>query len=943
MMEKTFFLFNSKIDLFMMKVEEMKASLKKSEKVFGPLVDFRRKINSLIAGGKKDKKQKKRLELELLELEIKRKQMERELLSDSSSDESVSILSDHEEPPPEIINILSDDDESTQGKDDDESTQEKDDVVATRRLDAATAQQMARRRVAQRHPIQYKRRKIKREKPVSGSWISRSSKTPSPPLRRRKKQSTKVVDPNVHKPMKEIQEKHKFNEMLGRQQNPHLFSEKEVKEAIQYIKWYRKHRGVEVSFSDDEEPIKRKRNQFKPRRRIKRNKRPSSGATSSSLASNNDFNTDVPLSVLSPRVNAPCTKKDNNRSLSDRNEALRAFCEYGRRDPNNANPVHHVPQFIFPNAILSKKYDGHFAIIQLDNDAVVMAEMCSTGGFRKVTTDISTRGNRNNLYYYIFDVLRYQGCEVSNQNYERRLEYAAQIVQERPKIVEQRSRKRGSSGNNEQPNLRGLTLKANVAEFIHVNTANAAWEKALDWAKDRTETQEAIEGGVLTVNRPITSNTKRYKLKPFYDGEIQVQTLHRGGTTQTHDRITSVSGVDMSNGITVNVRNVPANIQVGQIITFRRHYCVSGEGTGVFQGCKNENVYHRKRTDDAYRNNNTTVAFGDFIEDNTSVNASELRRKKASEARATKKQKEHMDRGHVNRDVIGRWLQCEQDRTSFDDCPFEDRDRANDIRDHVEDVSVGCRSVPMAVMQYVRLPETHALKKNLDSGKIAKYKGEKETYTLSATYDRKTKSGKRSTAWDSGYTWPKLGCTCRSWIFANHACTTQLQSKGSRGIEVTRANQLRLCKHWIDAIQNPNSNRITYADREPARRSGGSGSSGSSRASSARLTSAMEMFEHLPENDEIKQILMTRGKHVQIQGSRGDWYDIRRQFMYATNDTKGIVCSCPSYQEGKHRVGNRHPYGNIPIHLRLCKHTLQLFDPNRRQANWKEVSTMQEL
>ena len=879
----------------MMKVEEMKASLKKSEKVFGPLVDFRRKINSLIAGGEKDKKKKKkRLELELLELEIKRKQMERELLSDSSSDESVSILSDPEEPP-EIINILSDDDESTQGKDDDESTQGKNHVQ-----DAATAQQMARRRMAKRHPIQYKRRrkiKIKRENPPPESWISRSSKTPSPPLRRRKKQTTKVVDP-----------------------------------------------GVEVSFSDDGGPIKRKRNQFKPRRRITRNKRPS-GATSSSLASNNDFNTDVPLSVLSPRtrVNAPCTKKDNEPLLSDRNKTLGVFCDYGRRDPNNANPVHHVPQFIFPNAILSKKYDGHFAIIQLDNDAVVMAEMCSTGGFRKVTTDISTRGNRNNLYYYIFDVLRYQGCEVSNQNYERRLAYAAQIVQERPKIVEQRSRKRGSSGNNEQPNLIGLTLNANVAEFIHVNTANTAWEKSLEWARDRTETQEAIEGGVLTANRPITQNTKRYKLKPFYDGEIQVQTLNRGGTTQTHDRITSVSGVDMSNGITVNVRNVPADIQVGQIITFRRHYCVSGEGTGVFQGCKNENVYHRKRTDDAYRNNNTTVAFG--IEDNTSANAGEIRRKKASEARATKKQKEHMDRGHVNRDVIGRWLQCEQDRTSFDDCPFEDRDRANDIRDHVEDVSVGCRSVPMAVMQYVRLPETHALKKNLDSGKIAKYRGEKETYTLSATYDRQTKSGKRSTAWDSGYTWPKLGCTCRSWIFANHACTTQLQSKGSRGIEVTRANQLRLCKHWIDAIQNPNSERITYADKEPSRRSGGAGSSGSgSRASTARLKSAMELFETLPENDEIKQILMTRGKHVQIQGSRGDWYDIRRQFLYATNDTKGIVCSCPSYQEGKHRVGNGHPYGNIPIHLRLCKHTLQLFDPNQRQSlTWKEVSTMQEL
>ena len=837
-----------------MEVEEMKKIVRDGEKFLGPLVNLRRKINSLVSGGKKGKgkqtkkereREKKRLEMELLKIKQQQLELARQMMSESDSssdddsDESEVIYNiDNPESEYDSTQVVesSDDDRSTQGFEEKEEEVKKEEVQKT-----AVNQD---------------------------GWISRK-RVPSIPT------SATVLK-------------------------------------------YRKRRRKGASSSTSGSTS-------------------GSGTASTSSRMTNAFNANAPLSVL---VNAPCTKKDDKPSLSDRNNALQGFCDYGRRDPNKQNPVHHVPQFIFP-AILSKKYDGHFAIIELDNDSVVMAEMCSTGGFRRVTTDISSRGNRNNLYYYIFDVLRYQSCEVSHQNYETRLSYAAQIVQEKPKIVEQRSRKRGNSGNNEQSNLRGLTLNAKVAEFIRVNNANDAWNISLEWARDRTETEEAIEGGVLTANKGITEHAKRYKLKPFYDGEITVERLHRGGTTQRHNRITSVSGRDPKNGITVNVRNVPADIQVGQIITFRRHYCVSGEGTGVYEGCKSENVYHRERTDDAYNNTassaNTT----------STTSSAEMQRKKASEERAAKKQKEHLDRGHVNRDVIGKWLECEQEKTSFDSCPFDDREKADEIRDHVDDVAVSCGSVPMAVLQYVRLPETHPLKKNLDSGKIAKYKGEKDTYTLSANYSRQTKSGKRSNAWDSSYTWPKLGCTCSSWIFANHTCTTQLQSKGSRGIEVTRANQLRLCKHWIDVIQNPNSERITYVDREPARRSGGSGSSSTSRrtssSSSGQLTSAMEMFEQLPEDDEIKQILMTREKYVQIQGSRGDWYDIKRQFMYATNDTKGITCSCPSYQEGKHRVGNGHPYGNVPIHLRLCKHTLQLFNPNRRQANWREAMTMQEI
>ena len=643
----------------------------------------------------------------------------------------------------------------------------------------------------------------------------------------------------------------------------------------------------------------------------------------------------IPTSSL-PRL----TCNDPQPSLEDRNVSLQKFCDYGRRDPNNPNPFHHVPNHIFP-AVLSKKYDGHMALVHLSDDSVVLAEMCSVGGFLQIPTDLSARGDRSNLRYYVFDVLRHRGCEVANKSYLDRLRYAEEIVQDTGLTVrEQRSRKRASSGNVEQVSLRDMPFRASTAEYVQVNSREAAWKTSKDWARDRTPHEQAIEGGVLTANAPITASSRRYKLKPYYDGEITIDKLNRGGTTRTHNRVTSVSGIDRSNGIRVTVKGNVGSLTVGQTITFRRHYCVSGESKGEFSGCKSETTFHRVRNDDAY----------------STTTPNEDARKTAAEARARARDQQHVEAGQPNRDIIGRWLECEHRHVPFDDCPFDDKDQASVIRNHVEDVEYDCRNVPMAVLQYVRLPESHPLRKKLDNGFVAKYKGSQDTYVLSVTYDRAktTKSGKASTAWDAAYTWPKVSCTCRSWRFGNHDCTVKLQNKG-RTPTVTRAGQLRLCKHWIDAIRRPTDNpNLTYEVKEQRKKSGASSSSSrsssgsSSRRSSSsyekpknqRLTSAAELYEKLEDDDPVKRAL-AHGT-IAVRGSTGDY--IVRRFGKSPEDTKGMECSCPSYQKGKHggRRNGKYPYEGAHKLHRLCKHTDALFRPEKR-AGLEWHANMAEL
>lgn len=643
-----------------------------------------------------------------------------------------------------------------------------------------------------------------------------------------------------------------------------------------------------------------------------------------------------PQKVARPRL----TCNDPQPSLKERNVSLQKFCDYGRRDPNNPNPFHHVPNHIFP-AILSKKYDGHMALVHLSDDSVVLAEMCSARGFLKIPTDLSAHGNRDNLRYYVFDVLRHRGCEVADKSYLDRLRYAEQIVQDALTVREQRSRKRASSGNVEQVSLRGMPFRASTAEYVQVNSREAAWKTSKDWARDQ-ETwlgevlHQAIEGGVLTANAPLTASSRRYKLKPYYDGEITIDKLNRGGTTRSHNRVTSVSGIDRSNGKRVTVKGNVGHLTVGQTITFRRHYCVSGESKGEFSGCNSETTFHRVRNDDAY----------------STTTPNEDARKTAAEARARARDQQHVEAGQPNRDIIGRWLECEHQHVPFDDCNFDDRDQASAIRNHVEDVEFDCRNVPMAVLQYIRLPESHPLRKKLDNGFVAKYKGSQETYVLSVTYDRArtTKSGRASTAWDAAYTWPKVSCTCRSWKFGNHDCTVKLQNKG-RTPTVTRAGQLRLCKHWIDAIRRPTDNpNLTYEVKEQKKKSGASSSSGSSssrRSSSSyqkpknqRLTSAAELYEKLEDDDPVKQAL-AHGT-ISVRGSTGDY--IVSRFGKSPEDTKGMECSCPSYQKGKHggRRNGKYPYEGAHKLHRLCKHTDALFRPEKR-AGLEWHANMAEL
>jgi hypothetical protein len=247
----------------------------------------------------------------------------------------------------------------------------------------------------------------------------------------------------------------------------------------------------------------------------------------------------------------------------------------------------------------------------------------------------------------------------------------------------------------------------------------------------------------------------------------------------------------------------------------------------------------------------------------------------------------------------------------------------------------------MAVQQYMRLPENHPVKKHLESDKQAVVKGTGKDYELSVSYNRTLKNGKRSGAWYGIYSWPRLHCTCNSWKFGNHPCTKKMENEG-REPEITKAGELRLCKHWINAIRNPDS--VERYEDKPVKKSG-SGSSGSrssgskssgSNNSKKSLTRAIDLFNAMPDNDDVKQALQI-GDYVSIQGST-DTYRI-------TKTSKGILCTCLSYKNGSHRVGTeRNAYRNEPREWRLCKHTLELFTPRaRKKNNWEIHSSTAEL
>ena len=593
-------------------------------------------------------------------------------------------------------------------------------------------------------------------------------------------------------------------------------------------------------------------------------------------------------------------------NLAERNQRLRGegMLDYAQSRARS-RPYQHVT-VPFP-AIASKKYDGHMALVALrgHNTSVVLAEMCSTEGFYDVKSSLAN-GNTHKLYYYIYDVLRFHGCEVQHKPYEQRLAYARELALERPIIMEQRSRDRGTTGNKPQPAVVGLPMHAKVVEYRVVHNVREAWDIAQQWAQDRRgkgpqqpfSPDESVEGAVVSWMGGLS---KRYKLKPWYDGDIVVQSLN-----YKNGKVTSVTGMDPTLNKAVTVKGNVERVQVGMVVTYRRHYCLSSEGKGEFSSCDFTPVFQRERNDDAfeaYRNN--TIR--------NDVPISQLQRKKAAEQREKERRKRHTERGTPNRNIVGRMLECQFKRIEFEDCPFQDKQAAINVRQHLDDVEFrrDCKTVPLAVMQYIGLGDKHPLKHHLDRGFVAVVKGTKEEHRLSVSYDR---SG-RKRHWYGTFSWPLLHCTCPSWEFGNHGCTRAMQNEGG-AVEITKPNELRICKHWIGAINNPD-----LVDRYEKKTT--------EKKIAAEKPRAVNLLNLLPVDDVVR-VALDKGKRIQVQGSTDAYFVFR--------DNGGVQCTCPSYQGGSHRLGKkRNAYKNDDLEKRLCKHTLQLFDLDARGKNWKVV------
>ena len=82
----------------------------------------------------------------------------------------------------------------------------------------------------------------------------------------------------------------------------------------------------------------------------------------------------------------------NNISLENRglNLFTKGVYDFVSAKSNSRDPVEHIPSRAFP-AILSKKHDGEMALISLTDKSIVLAEMCSKGGFNRIPSDKTER------------------------------------------------------------------------------------------------------------------------------------------------------------------------------------------------------------------------------------------------------------------------------------------------------------------------------------------------------------------------------------------------------------------------------------------------------------------------------------------------------------------------------------------------------------------------
>ena len=244
--------------------------------------------------------------------------------------------------------------------------------------------------------------------------------------------------------------------------------------------------------------------------------------------------------------------------------------------------------------VLVKKYDGWFAILEvkhggnLKKTSIVLAEMMSENGFHRVRKDSVHK--REDIYYSAFDILIYKNRDVRDRTYMDRLRLLAQICDESESLVihEQRTRARGSSGNNPVPTMAGFNLckKLRMAEYIKVHTRSQVWQIAREWSQI-----EGVEGAVLTHGENGLS-AKRTKIKPEYESEIRVATIKKNSS----GRITSVKGAHPNNGdgIMINVRNVPQHVKKGDIVTYKTNYSTAGRQAAIFVRIRNDDAYEMR-------------------------------------------------------------------------------------------------------------------------------------------------------------------------------------------------------------------------------------------------------------------------------------------------------------------------------------------------------------
>ena len=163
---------------------------------------------------------------------------------------------------------------------------------------------------------------------------------------------------------------------------------------------------------------------------------------------------------------------------------------------------------------------------------------------------------------------------------------------------------------------------------------------------------ESVEGAVVSWMGGLS---KRYKLKPWYDGDIVVQSLN-----YKNGKVTSVTGMDPT--------------EQGSDGQGQRGACTGGNGrdiqTALLPQFRGKGSFRRAISRPSFNENNDD-AF-EAYRNNTirnDVPISQLQRKKPPNS-VRKNAVRHTERGTPNRNIVGRMLECQFKRIKFEDCLF---------------------------------------------------------------------------------------------------------------------------------------------------------------------------------------------------------------------------------------------------------------------------------